>query len=329
MIITKTPYRISLTGGNSDLKGFYEKHGGIVVGGTINKYGYITLRELPSFYDYKYHLVYSKIERAKSLDCIKHKAIRACLEYSELLQNFEIHYFSDLSSKSDLGASSAFVVGLLNALNAFKGDNSSCFCPISLAKDAIYVEQTILQESVGSQDSVWAAVGGLNYIEFHKDGQIKVYPLPIDAGDIVSLESHLMLFWTGIERNANKIASTYAGKIASNELVLKMFRLVEPMIEAITSHNYYKIGTILHENWMLKRNLSSSVSSDEIDNLYQLALSAGAWGGKILGSGGGGCLLLAAPPERHNYIRKALSTLHEIKFHFEFGGSKVILYNND
>ena len=201
MIISKTPYRISFFGGGSDYYSWYKKNGGKVLSTTIDKYIYISCRKLPKFFDHKYRIVWSRIENVKKVEKIKHKVVKNILLHNKINDGLEIHYDGDLPSKSGMGSSSSFSVGLIKALNEFKNIKLS---KIQLANKAIYFEQKILKEVVGSQDQVAAAFGGFNKILFNKKGGIKIKK--INSKHLKPLNSNLLLIYTGIQRNAEKIA---------------------------------------------------------------------------------------------------------------------------
>ena len=190
MIISKTPFRISFFGGGTDYPAYYLENGGSVIATAIDKYCYISLRNLPPFFEHKYRIVYSKIDNAKTIDEIEHPAVRGILQYANCNEGLEIHHDGDLPARSGLGSSSSFTVGLLNALNSLNKKECN---KMDLALEAIELEQNILNEAVGSQDQVSAAFGGLNRINFNKDGSIQVIPLSLDSETIKELDDNLLL----------------------------------------------------------------------------------------------------------------------------------------
>jgi len=326
MVISRTPFRISFFGGGTDYPGWYKKHGGSVLATTINKYCYISARYYPPFFGYKYRIAYSQIENCKTIDQINHPSVRAVLRFLKISRGIEIHHDGDLPARSGLGSSSAFTVGLLHALYALEGlmpDKQK------LAKESIHLEQVVLKETVGSQDQVQAANGGLNYITFHKNGEITVKPVTISVKRIKELESHLMLFYTGIARTASDVAKTFVKNIEKKEKQLSaMNDMVGQALKILNSkQNISEFGKLLHESWLLKRSLSSSVSSSFIDKLYLNALSKGAIGGKIIGAGGGGFLLLFVPPSSQTKVKKQFNKLVHVPFKFENQGSQIIFYD--
>lgn len=328
MVISRTPFRISFFGGGTDYPGWYRKNAGRVLATTINKYCYISVRYLPPFFGHKYRIAYSNIENCMSVNQIVHPSVREVIRFLKVREGLEIHHDGDLPARSGLGSSSAFTVGLLNALYALKGKMIN---KKQLAKESIYIEQEILKETVGSQDQVNAAHGGLNQVIFHKGGKISLRPVTISQKRIENLQNHLMFFYTGIVRIASDIAKSYVQKIDDKEKQLKiMHKLVEEALSILNSRkNINQFGELLNEAWRVKRSLSSSVSNPIIDELYQRALSAGALGGKITGAGGGGFLLLFVPPSHQAKVRKKLNKLIYVPFKFENEGSRIIFFDQE
>ena len=326
MIISRTPYRISFFGGGTDYPSWYRVHGGQVIATTINKYCYISARYLPPFFDHNFRVVYSRIENCRTIDEIEHPAVRECLRYLNLEQGLEIHHDGDLPARSGLGSSSSFVVGLLHALHALKGTIPT---KEQLAQEAIYMEQTRLQETVGSQDQVLAAHGGCHRVEFLPNDEIRVTPLTLHRDRLEELNAHLMLFFTGIKRTATSIAQSYVHDVASVERQLRMMSgMVEEGFQILArGGDLAAFGRLLHEGWRAKRSLSAHVSNPVVDDIYQEALGAGALGGKLIGAGGGGFMLLFARPTDHARIKERLQNLVHVPFRFEHGGSRVIFFD--
>jgi D-glycero-alpha-D-manno-heptose-7-phosphate kinase len=323
MIISRTPYRISFFGGGTDYPVWYLQHGGQVLATTIDKYVYISCRSLPPFFKHKLRVVYSRIELCTHADELEHPTARESLKYVGITAGLEIHYDGDLPGRSGMGSSSAFTVGLLNALYAYSGRKTSA---IELARDSTYVEQQLVKETVGSQDQVAVACGGLNKICFGIDGGLKVENVNALRGTIDKLSKNLMLFYTGIERTASDIAMTYAGSLLEKEKVLKkMSRMVDAGVTLLCEGgDLDEFGELLHEAWIQKSLLSPMISNSTIDDIYSAAKRAGALGGKILGAGGGGMLLLYVPLDRQESVVQALSDLIHVSFDFETGGSQII-----
>ncbi|WP_448207972.1 GHMP family kinase ATP-binding protein [Azospirillum sp. sgz302134] len=326
MIISRTPFRVSLFGGGTDFPNWYRAHGGAVIGGAIDKYCYISLRTLPPFFEYRHRIVYSNIEQVREIAEIRHPAVRAVLGEMGVTEGLEIHHDGDLPARSGLGSSSSFTVGLLNALHAFSGRMAS---KEQLAGEAIRIEQKVIGEAVGSQDQVWAAYGGLNRIDFNMDGSITVTPLIMDRERRETLQNHLVLCFTGLSRYAPDIEKEKIANLDKREAQLHGMRIMVDEASSILGspqRDLNDLGRLLHESWMLKRTLSPNVSNAAIDELYEAALRAGALGGKLLGAGGGGFLLLFVPPERQAGLREHLKDRTAVKFRFDNGGSKIVVY---
>lgn len=325
MIICRTPYRISFFGGGTDYPGWYRRHGGAVLAATIDKYCYLTCRYLPPFFEHRLRVVYRKIETCQTLDQITHPTVRETLRFLKIDRGVELHHDGDLPARSGMGSSSAFTVSLLNALHALRGEMATKH---QLAREAIHVEQEVLKETVGSQDQVLSAYGGLRHVRFQPDGEIEVGPLVLPPGRIAELRAHLLLVYTGIARTAADVARSYVARIETRRRQLRMMKeLVDESIEVLAGGvNILPFGELLHEAWVAKRSLSPIVSNGEVDDLYERARSAGAIGGKLTGAGGGGFLLLFAPPDKHPAILRALDGRIHVPFEFEQAGSQIIFY---
>lgn len=326
MVISKTPFRISFFGGGTDYPAWYNNHGGSVLATTINKYCYISVRHLPPFFDHKFRIVYSRIESCKSIDEIIHPSVREILRFLKINYGLEIHHDGDLPARSGLGSSSAFTVGLLNALYALEGQMPN---KQKLSKESIHIEQNLLKETVGSQDQVLAAHGGFNHITFRLNNEISVRPIILHPKRIEQLQNHLQLFYTGIPRTASKIAKSYIHNIDNQKQQLRIIQhYVEEALTILSNDQDIKLfGQLLNESWQTKKNLSSVVSIPIIDEIYQQALANGAIGGKLLGAGGGGFLLLFTPPSRQKKVKEKLNKLLHVPFKFESSGSQIIFYD--
>jgi D-glycero-alpha-D-manno-heptose-7-phosphate kinase len=326
MIITRTPFRVSFFGGGTDYPAWFQRHGGVVLATSIDKYCYITCRYLPPFFEHKYRIVYSRIENVQNISEIQHPAVKAVLETYNCTNGLEIHHDGDLPARSGLGSSSSFTVGLINAVMALRGQYIS---KEELARQAIHVEQTVIRENVGSQDQISAAFGGLNRIEFGRDGSFDVAPIVLPIERLAVLQSHLMLCFTGLSRIASEVAQSTIDNMDQREAELRhMGALVDQAIAVLQSKTtpIEEFGKLLHENWVQKRKLSDRVSTGQIDALYDTARSVGAIGGKLLGAGGGGFFLLFVKPEHQQKVREKLSRLVHAPFRFETAGSRVVLY---
>jgi D-glycero-alpha-D-manno-heptose-7-phosphate kinase len=326
MIITKTPYRISFFGGGTDHPEWYRKNKGAVLATTFDKYCYISVRQLPQFFEHKYRIVYSKIESVKNINEIQHPSVRETLRYFDQKQGLEIHHDGDLPARSGLGSSSAFTVGLVNAIRALKGMHSSSY---ELAESAIHIEQNLIKECVGSQDQISTAYGGFNEIQFYKDDTFSVEPKVFDRDRVKELNSHLMLFFTGISRFSSEIAESQVSNIKNcYSQMSELYDMVGEGSSILANNNtpINDFGKLLHQAWKNKKSLSGKVTNTKIDALYDAAIKAGATGGKVLGAGGGGFVLFFVKPENQDRVKIALSNLTFVPFKFENTGSKVVLY---
>jgi D-glycero-alpha-D-manno-heptose-7-phosphate kinase len=326
MITTSTPLRISFFGGGTDYPVWYREHGGSVLATTIDKSCYITCRHLPPFFEYHSRISYSRIENVVKNAAIEHPSVRACLQYMGIEEGIEIHHVADLPARTGLGTSSAFTVGLLLALNALK--NKMCD-KHALANAAIHVEQNIIQEAVGSQDQVSAAYGGFNRINFHPEGEIEVQRVLMTPERLADLQRHFALFFTGFSRTASEIAQEQLRVTPQKKKELDtMLQMVDEAESIVTNptRSLDEFGRLLHENWQLKRSLTSKISNSDIDAVYEAGLSAGALGGKLLGAGGGGFMLFYVPPEKREALRQRLKNLLCVPFSFSGRGSHVVVY---
>ncbi|NDV24957.1 kinase [Desulfovibrio sp. JC022] len=328
MIISRTPFRVSFFGGGTDYPGWICQNGGAVLSTSIDKYCYITCRNLPAFFDHKYRVAYSKIEHTKTIEEIQHPAIRSLFKAYEEGHGFELHCDADLPARSGLGSSSSFIVGLLNSLEGMKGNRVSHEW---LAKEAIRYEQDVLAENVGCQDQVAAAFGGLNTITFHKDCNFSVDPVIISKVRRDELQDHLLLFFTGFSRIASNIAEAQIKKMDSNADSLHAMRcMVDDAVDILSSdQDIRQFGEMLHTSWMYKRNLSDKVAPEQVDTIYERARAAGAIGGKLLGAGGGGFILFFVEKDKQDAVVAELSDLVHVPFEFENGGSRIIYFDGE
>src|SRR5258708_5055988 len=328
MIISRTPFRISFFGGGTDYPAWYVSHAGFVMAACIDQYCYLTCRYLPPFFEHRIRVVYSHIENCRAIDEIKHPAVKAVLRYLDFDRDVEIHHDGDLPARSGIASSSAFTVGLLHALYALQGRMVS---KQQLAMASIHIEQELLKETVGSQDQVSAAYGGLNYIRFHQNGEITVNPVVVAPERLRELNNHLLLFYTGIKRTASDIAESYVTDIESRKRQLRLLKdLTDEGLSVLTGKgDISAFGELLDEAWSSKRSLSVKVSNSFVDEIYNTAKQAGASGGKLLGAGGGGFILLFASPDHLDAIRSALTNLIYVPFKFEFSGSQIIFMDHE
>ncbi len=328
MIISRTPFRISFFGGGTDYPAWYRDHGGTVLGATIDKYCYLTCRYLPPFFKHRIRVVYSQIENCQAVDEIAHPAVREVLRYLQIDRGVEIHHDGDLPARSGMGSSSAFTVGLLHALYALKGQMPT---KRQLAAESIQIEQEMIKETVGSQDQVLAAFGGFNHVVFPQNGEITVKPITLSGDRLRELSSHLMLFYTGIERTASDVAGSYVADVDGKRSQLRIMKgLVEESLAVLNNgRDITAFGALLDEGWKAKRSLSARVSNSYVDELYAHAISNGAVGGKLLGAGGGGFMLLFVLPGKQNQVKEALKKFIYVPFHFDFSGSQIIFFDHE
>lgn len=326
MIITRTPYRVSFFGGGTDYPIWYNKNGGAVLSTSINKYCYLTCRYLPPFFDHKHRIVYSQTELPNRITEIDHPSVRETLRFLKWQKGIDIMHYGDLPHKAGMGASSSFTVGLLHAIYGLQGKMKT---KKQLTLDAIHIEQNLIKESVGSQDQTAAAFGGFNKIEFGGHQTVSVTPITINAERKQSLQDHLLMFFTGFSRQASEIAAEQIKKTSEKEKELKRMReTVDEAIDILNSRKHINdFGKLLHESWMIKRGLTSKISSREIDEIYQTGIKAGATGGKLLGAGGGGFMLFFAKPEVHAKLKEKFKKLVRVPFAFENSGSQIIYYS--
>lgn len=322
MLIVQTPFRMSFFGGGTDMKSYYEEYGGSVISTTFDKYCYHTIRNFPPFFKNKSQLTYSKIERFDNFDEVEHPAVRETLKYLNI-NNIQITYDADLPARSGLGTSSSFEVGLLNGLYSLRGEFKD---KMTLAKEAIYVERVLCNESGGVQDQLAVSIGGLNKYTFTSSG-FDYYPLIISKERKKQLENSLALFFTGFTRFSGEIAKEQIAN-TKNKLT-ELHEIKQSVVSAedilVGTGDLDEFGRLLDYTWNLKKTLAKSISNDNIDALYKKALSLGAIGGKLLGAGGGGFLLLYFNPEKKQNIIDNLGLL-QIPFTFETSGTKVIYY---
>ena len=328
MIISRTPYRISFFGGGTDYPDWYLQQGGAVLSTSIDKYCYLICRFLPPFFEVRHRIVWSHIETVNTISEVLHPAVREGLHYLGYDDSLgiEIQHQGDLPARSGIGSSSSFSVGLINGLLALKNESIDAH---GLALKAIELEQDILKESVGSQDQMAAAHGGLNVIRFCEDGSISAEPVDISQARIAELESHLMLIYAGTSRLASEVASRVTANFPNKTAALtRMRQMVDEGTSLLQGDGSLDgFGELLHEGWTLKRSLAEGVTTSQIDEIYEAARSQGAIGGKLLGAGGGGFMLFFVPPEKQDQVRQALDRYLSVPFSFEHTGSTII-YND-
>ena len=325
MIISRTPLRVSLAGGGTDMHDYYGSGFGAVTTAAIKRYMYVTVNKR---FEDDIRVSYSKTEIVPSLDALEHGIVRECLRKAGIRSGIEVTTIADIPSKgTGLGSSSALTVGLLNALYAFKGYRAS---PKKLAEEACEIEIHALGEPIGKQDQYIAAYGGLQHFRFNADETVLIDPVVCPAKTKRDIEQHLMLFYTGRSRNARNILSVQKNNTHKKKETLDVMRdQAVRLYEDLVSLQVDKIGDILKEGWELKKSLAEGISDPEIDALMDKALKAGAVGGKITGAGGGGFLVLFVPPEKQWGVRNALVGLKEVEFKIEPQGSRIIYVGDE
>ena len=321
MVISKTPFRMSFFGGGTDFSEYFEHHGGSVLSATFDKYCFVTVRDFPPFFDHKNQLTYSKIERFDSPDELSHPLVREALKY--LHENgIQISYDADLPARTGIGSSSSFAVGLLNSIHTLRGKYTD---KKQLATEAIYLERVLCNEHGGIQDQIAAAYGGLNRIDFSKDG-FQVRPIEISEDRLEKLNSNLLLFFSGQSRFSSEIAKEQTSRTAENtETLHKMKELVSEGEKILCSdRSLDEFGELLGYSWKMKTTLANNITNDEINTFYETALKNGASGGKLLGAGGGGFILLYVPEKYQSKVKTALEKYMYVPFRFENDGSRIL-----
>lgn len=325
MIITKTPFRMSFFGGGTDMESFFREYGGAVLSTTFDKYCYVNVRHLPRFFDYSTELSYSKTERVTNTDDIQHPAIRNAMKMLDMYE-IRLTYEADLPARSGLGTSSSFAVGMLNAFHALKGKYAD---KKTLADEAIYLERVLCREAGGWQDQIAASFGGMNRIEFNKDGTYDVRPIIIHPDRKQQLNANLLMFFTGFTRFSSDMqkanALGYSEKIKQLQEMYALVDDAETILED-KDRDLDDFGRLLDKTWRLKRQTGRAVTTNSIDALYEKGVAAGALGGKLLGAGGGGFLVFYVQNERKEAVMEAMKDLLYVPFRFEDGGTQVIHY---
>ena len=321
MIITRTPLRISFTGGGTDLPAFYKNGYGAVVSTSIDKYIYITVNKR---FDDSIRVSYSQTEIVNHVDELKHDIARECLRMVGIPGGIEITSIADIPSGTGLGSSSSFAVGLLNALYTYVGERLSAG---ELANRACQIEINALGHPIGKQDQYAAAYGGVNYFIFERNGDVQREKISISNNDLRNMNRKLMMFYTGICRSADGILSRQSQETKNKMEVLTFMRdQANHMRDGLVHEGFTpKFAKMLDEAWQKKKSITSGISNPEIDELYQKAISAGASGGKLLGAGGGGFILLYCDEQYQPAVREALG-LRELDFEISLNGSRVVYF---
>ncbi|MBI3589573.1 MAG: GHMP kinase [Candidatus Liptonbacteria bacterium] len=333
MIVVRAPLRISFVGGGTDLPDFYHRRPGRVISTAIDKFVYVVVNRTPMID--KVTARYSITESVDQLEDLKHTRIKAALSNLNIKKNIEISSFASMPAKTGFGSSSSFSVALIKVLNAFQGIKID---QREAAEAASHLEINLLGEPIGKQDQYAASFGGFNILQFNPDESVDVSPLLIDYKKRLLLEDSLLIFYTGITRDASSVLTEQKANTNDNfQTLSEMADSVSDFADRIISGDIRGLGAMLHQGWLKKKSLASNVSNSTIDDLYNAGVSAGAWGGKILGAGGGGCVLFICPLDKKNAIlesvkkvatEKSLNEFREIPVKFVQSGAEI-LYNGD
>jgi D-glycero-alpha-D-manno-heptose-7-phosphate kinase len=325
LIVTRTPLRVSFAGGGTDLPAFYERDYGAVFSTAITSYIYVTVKRHSPLFNERIRLNYSKSEEVDELDEVENDIARECMRLLGIEPPIYISTVGDHPASAGLGGSSAFAVGLLHALHAYRGERVTAG---QLAEEASTVEMEILGQPIGKQDQYAVAFGGINFFRFEPGGGVTVEPQRIVNGAAAELFGHLLMFWTGHQPDsADVLTEQRANTDRKRESLVRMRGHAEELRALVADGRLepVELGRILDESWQLKRDLASRISNDRIDALYERALETGAEGGKICGAGGGGCLLFVVRPERQEAVRAALAELTEVPIGYDVHGSRLLL----
>jgi D-glycero-alpha-D-manno-heptose-7-phosphate kinase len=324
LIIARSPLRISLGGGGTDLPSYYREHEGFLIAAAIDKYVYVTINRP---FNEGIYLKYSEIEHVKTVDEVSHNIIREALKLENLnTPQVEISSIADLPSGTGLGSSGSFTTALLKALYAYRHRHIN---PEELAELACAIEIDRLKEPIGKQDQYIASVGGITCFAFHKDNSVTFAPLKISRETFHALEDNLLLFFTGFSRSASEILKDQHIKSQKNDVdMLNNLHFVKEIgylsKDALESGNTDKFGELMHQHWEHKKKRSGGMSNQDIDTWYETALKNGAIGGKVVGAGGGGFLMFMAHDAAKLRSAMKKSGLQEVRFKFDFEGAKVI-----
>jgi len=324
MIITRAPLRIPLGGGGTDLPSYYQHRGGALISAALDKYVYITVNKR---FESSIRVSYSKTEITESVDLIEHPIVREALKQLGIGEHIEITSIADVPANTGMGSSSTFTVALLLALHAYKREHLG---PQALAEEAYHIEREILREPVGKQDQYLAAFGGIVTMDIAPSGHVDVGSVALNENAHDDFESNLLLFYTGIRRSASEVLKTQDthAKQADSDVVARLDRIKEIGFEvrcAIEAGDIRRFGELMDTHWQTKKKLSGKISTSDVDRWYELALEAGALGGKLMGAGGGGFLLFYCD-SRKRALRAAMAEqgLREVKFHIDWDGAKVV-----
>ena len=318
---------MSFVGGGSDLPVYYRRFGGAVVSTAIDQFVYVTINKK---FDDRIRVSYSRTEEARSVARVKHPLVREAMNLLKIKGGIEITSIADIPARgTGLGSSSSFTVGLLHALHAYAERHAGAE---QLAREASEIEIEHCGEPIGKQDQYAAAFGGLNFIQFNRDDSVLVEPIICKRQTIDRLQSHILIFYTGITRSASSILQQQQSVVASEKMKQKVMQqmvdLAYQLRQDLQQNRPDAFGEIVHEGWVLKKSLTAGISSNIIDDWYAKARKSGAVGGKLLGAGAGGFMMFYAPPERHDAITRALHGLRRMNFRFHQQGSSIIFVHH-
>ena len=326
MIVTRTPFRVSLGGGGTDLPSYYSRYGGFIVSAAIDRYVYVMLNRR---FEDSIRVSYSQTEIVDSADAVQHPIVREALRFTGLGKNLEIVSIADLPANTGLGSSCAFTVGLLNALHTMKREH----LPLEeLAEEACHIEIERLGEPIGKQDQYIAAFGGITCLEIDCEGGVRPYSLDLPEDVIQELENNTAVFYTGIQRSTSEVLSHQSKATeAKDERVTQALHMIKDIGREIRTAlgrgDLDRFGWLMDEHWQAKKGLSNKVSSSKLDRWYEIATSHGALGGKVMGAGGGGFFVFYCPNGAKGRLREALTAegLKEMRMGIDFEGSKVLV----
>ena len=324
IVVTRTPLRVSFAGGGTDLPDFYDVEEGAVLSAAVDKYVYVTVKRHSDIFNEPIRLNYSRTEQVKTINEIENNIARECLKFLNIEPPIFISTVADVPASTGMGGSSAFAVGLLHALHAFRGERVTAG---QLAEEACHIEIEILREPIGKQDQYAAAFGGLNLLRFGHLGRVMVEPQRVVNGSVAYLFSNIMMFWTGHQRPAASVLTEQKSNTSRNLDTLRQMRDDAYEMRALCSSppiDLERMGSALHAGWEMKRRLASRITTSEIDRYYARAMEAGAEGGKLCGAGGGGFLMFIVKPEKREKVRQALSDLAFMPLGYEVHGSRVL-----
>jgi len=325
VVMTRTPLRISFAGGGTDLASYYEREYGCVFSTAVSHYIYVTVKRHSEVFNEPIRLNYSRSEEVHHVDELQNDIARECLKFLEIEPPIYISTVGDMPASTGLGGSSAFAVGLLNALHAYRGERVSAG---QLAEEACHIEIDVLEQPIGKQDQYAAAFGGINLLTFHASGGVTVEPQRVPAHILEEIFDWVMLFWTGHQRDTDSVLAEQKARTGDKLAQLNAMRDQAHALQELAHAGGLSpetVGHMLHEGWKLKRTLASRISNDRIDHWYERAMAAGAVGGKLAGAGAGGFLLFVVAPERQQAVREALGDMIEVHTRHEAHGSQVVL----